>query len=72
MGAMGGKARAQNLSKAELSSSAANAANARWEAYYAAHPEKLKAKREREAKRAAGTLKRGRPPKKTAKEKAPK
>ena len=36
--------------------------NARWQAYYAAHPEKLKAKLEREAKK--GTRPRGRPPKK--------
>jgi len=39
---------------------------ARWEAYYAAHPEKLKARLERDARK--GTRKRGRPPtKKTAK-----
>jgi len=39
---------------------------ARWEAYYAAHPEKLKAKLERDARK--GTRKRGRPlTKKTAK-----
>jgi hypothetical protein len=37
-------------------------ADARWKAYYAAHPEKLKAKLEREARK--GTVKRGRPPKK--------
>ena len=41
-------------------------AKARWEAYYAAHPEKLKARLEREARK--GTRKRGRPlTKKTAK-----
>ena len=70
MGALGGKARAKSLSAAELSTSASNAANARWDAYYAAHPDKLKARNEREAKRAAGNLKRGRPPKKTAKKKS--
>jgi len=37
-------------------------AKARWDAYYAAHPEKLKAKLEREARK--GTRKRGRPPNK--------
>ncbi len=35
---------------------------ARWDAYYAAHPEELKAKLEREAKK--GTRPRGRPSKK--------
>jgi hypothetical protein len=37
-------------------------AKARWDAYYAAHPEKLKAKLERDSRK--GTVKRGRPPKK--------
>lgn len=36
-------------------------AKARWDAYYAEHPEKLKAKRQRARLKAAGKLKRGRP-----------
>jgi hypothetical protein len=45
------------------------AALARWAAYYKAHPEKLKAKQEREAKKATGRVKRGGPPKKAARKK---
>jgi hypothetical protein len=41
---------------------AKKAVAARWQAYYAAHPDKLKAKLEREAKR--GKVARGRPKKK--------
>ena len=62
IGSKGGTARAANLSAKQLSDSASDAANARWEAYYAAHPEKLQARLEREAKK--GKVKRGRPPKK--------
>jgi hypothetical protein len=63
IGAKGGKARASRLSDKQLSAASSVAANARWEAYYAAHPEKLKAKLEREARK--GKVNRGRPPKKT-------
>jgi hypothetical protein len=60
IGAKGGKARAANLSAKELSESARNAVKARWEQYYRDHPEKLKARKEREARK---TGKIGRPPK---------
>ena len=53
------------MSSDEASALAEGAAKARWEAYYAAHPEKLKAKLEREARK--GKRPRGRPPKKQAK-----
>ena len=62
IGSLGGSARAANLSDEELREASRKASNARWDAYYAAHPEKLKAKLEREARK--GTAKRGRPPKK--------
>lgn len=47
-------AKAGSMSRAHMSQEEArtlgqNAARARWEAYYATHPEKLKAKQEREA-----------------------
>jgi hypothetical protein len=51
IGAKGGKARAANLSAKELSESARTAVNARWEKYYREHPEKLKARREREGRK---------------------
>jgi hypothetical protein len=54
IGRKGGHARAANLSAEERSSSASGAAKARWDAYYKAHPDKLKAKKERGAKKAAG------------------
>ena len=60
MGRAGGNARAANLSDSELSAAGSKAVNARWAAYYKAHPDKLKAKLEREASKAA----RGRQPKK--------
>jgi len=60
IGSLGGSARAANLSPEELREASRQASNARWEAYYAAHPEKLQARREREAKK--GTRSRGRPP----------
>jgi ribosome-associated translation inhibitor RaiA len=41
---------------------AQKAVKARWDAYYAAHPDKLKAKLERQARK--GKVKRGRPRKK--------
>jgi hypothetical protein len=59
-GRKGGKARAANLSAAELTAGARAAATARWEQYYRDHPEKLKARKEREARK---TGKIGRPPK---------
>ena len=57
---LGGQARAAALSAEELSAAGSKAVNARWAAYYKAHPDKLKAKLEREASKAA----RGRQPKK--------
>jgi hypothetical protein len=60
IGAKGGKARAERLSEEELSAASSLAANARWAAYYAQHPEKLQAKLEREASK--GKRKPGRPP----------
>ena len=66
IGSLGGSARAANLSPEQLIAAAKTAINARWDAYYAAHPDKLQAKLEREARK--GTRKRGRPPnKKSAK-----
>jgi hypothetical protein len=62
IGSLGGSARAANLSQEELREASRKASNARWDAYYRAHPEKLKAKLERAAQK--GTTKRGRPPKK--------
>jgi hypothetical protein len=61
----GGKNSRANMSPEEAAELGRNAAAARWDAYYAAHPEKLKARQEREAKK--GTRPRGRPPKKRAK-----
>lgn len=68
MGREGGRARAANLSDKELSASSSLASRARWDKYYREHPEKLKAKLEREKKK--GTVPRGRPPKKTGKKAA--
>jgi len=62
LGRRGGQATAANRTPEERAAAARAAINARWDAYYAAHPEKLKAKLEREAKK--GTRPRGRPPKK--------
>lgn len=62
IGSLGGSARAANLSQEELREASRKASNVRWDAYYAAHPEKLKAKLEREARK--GTRPRGRPSKK--------
>jgi hypothetical protein len=53
IGSLGGAARAANMSAKERQQSARNAIKARWEAYYQAHPEKLQARHEREAKRSA-------------------
>ena len=52
LGRAGGHARAANLSEAELSAAGSKAIKARWDAYYKEHPEKLKAKLEREKKTA--------------------
>jgi len=60
IGAKGGRARAANLSEKELKAASKAAAQARWEQYYRDHPEKLKARQEREARK---TGKVGRPPK---------
>jgi len=62
IGRLGGSARAANLSAKEREEASRQAVNARWEAYYAAHPEKLKARQEKEARK--GTRPRGRPKKK--------
>jgi hypothetical protein len=60
IGRKGGQARAANLTDKELAESARTASNARWEQYYRDHPEKLKARKELEARK---TGKVGRPPK---------
>ena len=60
MGRRGGKARAASLSPEELSEQARKAIDARWEQYYRDHPEKLKARKEREARKIGKV---GRPPK---------
>jgi len=65
IGSLGGSARAANLSPEQRKAAAMKAINARWDAYYKAHPEKLKAKLEREARK--GKVKRGRPQKRTTK-----
>lgn len=64
IGRIGGQNSRKNLSDAEASAIARAANEARWNAYYEAHPEKLKARQEKEAKK--GTVKRGRPAKKKA------
>jgi hypothetical protein len=62
LGRKGGHARATAHSAEELSEAGRAAINARWDAYYKLHPDKLKAKLEREKKKAS--------PKKTARKKA--
>ncbi len=62
IGRKGGRNSRKYLDPEEATALAQKAVNARWEAYYAAHPEKLKARLEREARK--GKVKRGRPPKK--------
>jgi hypothetical protein len=44
LGRAGGHARAAALTDDQLSAAGRNAVNARWDAYYKAHPEKLSAK----------------------------
>ena len=64
----GGYARGKKLSAQELSQAGKSAVNARWESYYREHPEKLKARQDREKKK--GTVPRGRPKKQATKRKA--
>ena len=64
IGAKGGKNSRKYLTDEEAAALGQSAAKARWEQYYRDHPEKLKARQEREARK---TGKVGRPPK--AKEK---
>ena len=45
IGRLGGQARARNLTAKERSESSRKAAQAKWEAYYAEHPEKRKTAR---------------------------
>jgi hypothetical protein len=45
LGRKGGKATAESLTKAERKESAKKAIEARWAAYYAANPDKLKSKK---------------------------
>lgn len=63
LGRLGGKATAANRTSEERKDAARSAVEARWAAYYAAHPEKLQAKLERQARK--GSVKRGRPKQKT-------
>jgi hypothetical protein len=63
LGRRGGKARAASLSPEELSEQGRKAIDARWEQYYRDHPEKLKARKELEARKASKTGKVGRQPK---------
>jgi hypothetical protein len=60
-GRLGGAARAANLSEEQRQEASRQAVKARWEKYYRDHPDKLKAKLERESKKRKA--KRGRPPK---------
>jgi hypothetical protein len=61
LGRKGGQARAANLTDKELAEGARTASKARWKQYYRDNPEKLKARKERDARK---TGKVGRPPKK--------
>jgi hypothetical protein len=51
LGRLGGAATAANRTPAERQEAARNAIQARWDAYYAANPEKLKAKQQRETQK---------------------
>jgi hypothetical protein len=44
-GRLGGEARARNLTPKQRKKAASEAAQARWDRYYAEHPEKLKTRR---------------------------
>ena len=60
IGAKGGRNSRKYMDPDEAQELAQKAAGARWEQYYRDHPEKLKARKEREARK---TGKVGRPPK---------
>jgi hypothetical protein len=62
IGAEGGRKSRSYMSQDEARALGQGAAKKRWDAYYAAHPEKLKAKLERQARK--GKVTRGRPRKK--------
>jgi hypothetical protein len=62
LGRKGGRNSRKYLDPADATALARKAVHARWKAYYVAHPAKLKAKLEREAKK--GQAKRASPPKK--------
>jgi hypothetical protein len=64
LGRKGGAATAANRTALERTTASSAAAAARWTAYYAKNPDKLRAKLAREAKK--GTVPRGRPKKKSA------
>lgn len=49
-GAAGGRARAAEMSKAERKASSANAIKARWDKYYAEHPDKKRPDKKRKKK----------------------
>ena len=65
LGRRGGRATAATRTPEERQIAARSAVEARWAAYYAANPDKLQAKLEREARK--GKVKRGRPPQKETK-----
>ena len=65
LGKKGGQNSRKYLDPEDATALAQKAVNARWDAYYAAHPEKLQAKLEREARK--GARPRGRPSKKRQK-----
>jgi hypothetical protein len=50
LGRKGGQATAANRTPGERKAAAAKALKARWDAYYKTNPEKLKAKREKQAR----------------------
>jgi hypothetical protein len=60
LGRKGGLATAANRTRAERKAAATAAINARWEKYYKAHPEKLKEKLERKARKRRGDSRRAR------------
>jgi hypothetical protein len=57
LGRAGGHARAASLSPKERSDAAREAVQARWAAYYAAHPEKVKTRRSGASRKAAAKKK---------------
>jgi len=52
LGRKGGLATASNRTSAERKAASSKAIRARWEKYYREHPEKLKARKDRDAKKA--------------------